>query len=490
MTNEPLPTALFLAVVGILLAVSALASRASGRLGLPVALLFLGVGILAGSEGLGGIPFEDYTLGFRIGTTALALILFDGGLNTPVSAVRNRWKPAGVLATAGVALTAGIMAVGARLLGMTWSEAVLFGAVVSSTDAAAVFSILRGGGVHLQKRLGETLELESGANDPMAVILTFTLTSAFMGGGVSWTILPMVLVQLVVGAVAGLGFGFLGRFVLRTFRLPAGGLYPVITIALALVSFGIPTLMQGSGFLAVYVAGIVLGAGEVPYRSGLYRIHDALAWFCQVSMFLVLGLLVFPSRLWAVAFDGIWVAVFLVLVARPAAVALCLLPFREYTRKEIAFIGWVGLRGAVPITLAMFPLLSGAPGASRLFDLVFFVVVISSAVQGGSLRWLTRKLGFEVDAPPAPLAVLDIVAARPLHGKVLHFFVQPATAAAGSRIADLPFPADSTVMMIVRDDRLIAPRGGTQLHPGDHVYVLTQPDDEAIVHLVFGAAGA
>ena len=488
MTNEPLPTAIFLAAVGILMGVSVLASRASGRLGLPVAFLFLAVGMLAGSEGIGGIPFEDYQLGFRIGTTALTMILFDGGLNTPLSEIKNVWKPAGVLATVGVALTAVVMALGALLLGMPWSTALLFGAVVSSTDAAAVFSILRGGGVHLQKKLAETLEVESGSNDPMAVILTFALTGAIMGGGITWTLVPQVLIQLVVGAATGIGFGFLGRFVLRTFRLPAGGLYPVLTISLALVSFGIPTVMQGSGFLAVYVAGIVLGAGDVPYRSGLYRVHDAIAWFCQVSMFLVLGLLVFPSRLLEVAFDGIWIAVFLVLVARPAAVALCLLPFRDYTKKEIGFIGWVGLRGAVPITLAMFPLLSKAPGAERLFDMVFFVVVISSAVQGGTLRWLTRKLGFERNAPPPSSAVLEIVGTRRLHGKVMHFFVQPATAAAGSRIVDLPFPPDSAVMLVVRDDRLIAPRGGTQLHPGDHVYVVAQPEDEPLVHLVFGAA--
>lgn len=490
MTSEPLPTAIFLAAVGILMAVSVLASRASGRLGLPVAFLVLGVGILAGSEGIGGIPFEDYTLGFRIGTTALALILFDGGLRTPMAEIRSVWRPAGVLATFGVALTASVMAVGARGLGIPWPTALLFGAVVSSTDAAAVFSILRGGGVSLQKKLQETLEVESGSNDPMAVILTFSLTSAIMGGGITWTLVPMVLVQLVVGGATGLAFGYLGRFALRHARLPVGGLYPVLTCSLALTAFGIPTILQGSGFLAVYVAGIVLGAGDVPYRSGLYRVHDAIAWFCQVSMFLVLGLLVAPSRLIAVAFHGVWIALFLLLVARPVAVALSLLPFhRQYTPKEIAFIGWVGLRGAVPITLAMFPLLSDAPGSERLFDLVFFVVVISSAAQGGTLRWLVRKLGFEKPEPPTPSAVLEILGMGRLRGKVLHFFVRPATAAAGSRIVDLPFPADSAVMLIVRDDRLIAPRGGTQLRPGDHVYVITQPDDEPLVHLVFGAAG-
>jgi cell volume regulation protein A len=190
-----------------------------------------------------------------------------------------------------------------------------------------------------------------------------------------------------------------------------------------------------------------------------------------------------------VAVDGLEIALFLVVVARPVAVALCLLPFREYTAKEVAFIGWVGLRGAVPIILAMFPLLSAAPGSKHLFDLVFFVVVVSSAVQGGTLRWLTRRLGLEVEAPPASAAVLEILAQRPLRGKVLHFFVQPATAAAGSKIADLPFPAESAVMLVVREDRLIAPRGGTQLRPGDHVYVVAQPDDEPLVHLVFGAAG-
>jgi cell volume regulation protein A len=486
--TEPLPTAVALTATGVLLAVSVLFSRASGRLGIPVALLFLLVGMLAGSDGIGGIPFEDYGLAFRVGTVALVLILFDGGLNTSLSAVRRVFGPASVLATLGVAGTAVLLALGARVVGLPWSQALLLGAVVSSTDAAAVFGVLRNAGVQIRRRVGLTLEVESGANDPMAVILTLSLTQAVATGETPGLgVLGAVLVQLAVGVAGGLAIGWAGRFVLARARLAAGGLYPVLTLALAFVAFGAPTLLQGSGFLAVYVAAVILGNGPLPYLASLRRVHDAMAWFSQVSMFLLLGLLAFPSRIAGVAGPGLALGLFLAFLARPLVVGLCLLPFR-FGAREIAFVAWMGLRGAVPIILAAYPVMAQVPGSQRIFDLVFFVVVVSVLLQGGSIRRAARWLDVVSPGPPPPKAVLEILSTRPLGGEVLSFYVEPASAVAGSRISDLPFPEGSAVMLVVRGRDLVAARGRTLLQPGDHVYVFAPPEERPFVQLLFGRA--
>src|SRR4051812_25606228 len=295
MPHEPEATALLLTTCGLLLGISVIFSRASQRTGIPIALLFIVVGMLAGSEGLGHIAFDDYRFAFRVGGVALALILFDGGLNTPLATVRKAAAPAGLLATVGVAGTAVLVAAVAHALGLSWPEALLIGAVVSSTDAAAVFSVLRGSGTNLKRRVGTTLEVESGINDPVAVILTTALTHNLITAGRTsiWLMAGEAVVQMLVGGALGLAFGYGGRALLTRIRLPAGGLYPVLTLAIALLAFAVPTLLYGSGFLAVYVAGVVLGNGALPYRAGLLRVHDSLAWLSQVAMFLVLGLLAF-----------------------------------------------------------------------------------------------------------------------------------------------------------------------------------------------------
>lgn len=486
-SSEPHATALLLLASGVLMAVSAVFSRASGRLGLPVALLFLLIGILAGSEGLGHIPFDDYHFAFRLGTAALALILFDGGLNTPISAVREGLKPALVLATLGVAGTAALVAVFGRLLfGLEWMHALLLGAVVSSTDAAAVFAVLRASGIHLKRRVGVTLELESGLNDPMAVILTLALTDALVGGKpLSWVLALEVAVQLVVGGALGVALGFAGRALLARVRLAAAGLYAVLTLSIAFVAFGLPTLLHGSGFLAVYLAALVLGNGRLPYRTGLTRIHDAIAWLCQVTMFLVLGLLVHPSRLVDVAPVGLGLGLLLALVARPLVTALCLWPFGLKPR-EMAYIGLVGLRGAVPIILATFPVLAGVPGAETLFNVVFFLVVVNAFIPGAMVKRVTDWLGLEAHVPPTPHAVLEITSTHELTGGMSSFYIGEASAVAGSSLADLPLPPGSTVMLVVRGKDLVAPRGDTVFQPGDHVYVISTSEDLPLVELLFG----
>jgi potassium/hydrogen antiporter len=486
-THEPEATALLLATCGLLLGVSVVFSRASERIGVPIALLFLVIGMLSGSEGIGGIEFDDYQFAFRVGVLALALILFDGGLNTPLTAVRRAAAPAGVLATVGVAGTASLIAAGAHSLGLGWREALLLGAVVSSTDAAAVFAVLRGSGLQLKRRVGVTLEVESGINDPVAVILTTVLTQNLLTPGAAGGLrIPLeVAQQLVVGAVVGAGVGYGGRHLLSRLSLPSGGLYPVMTLSLGLLAFGVATLAHGSGFLAVYLAGLLLGNGPLPYRTGLLRVHDALAWLSQVGMFLILGLLVFPSRLLEVAGVGLALALMLAFVVRPLVVALCLLPFR-YPRKEVLFIGWVGLRGAVPIVLATFPVLAGAPGAGRLFDLVFFIVVANALVPGATVAWVTQKLGLQAKEGPAPQAVLAIESRQPLQGELMSFYIDEALVVTGMPLEELPLPEGAAVTLIVRKNTLVAPKPGTTLEPGDHVHVIAQPEDKGFIQLMFG----
>jgi cell volume regulation protein A len=485
--TEPRAIAIFLTAFGVLIVLGVLTARASRRLGVPFALLFLATGVLAGEEAVGGIRFDDYHLAFRFGTVALVLILFDGGLNTPFSAIEMMWKPAALLATAGVIGTAALVAVAGRLLGLGWPEALLVGAVVSSTDAAAVFSVLRGSGLQVRKKLAYALELESGLNDPMAVILTLAFTELVRDPprGLGADLLLDIPWQLGVGLVLGVAIGHGARLLLRRVPLVAGGLYPVITLAVATIAYGVPTLAGGSGFLAVYACAVVLGNRALPYRPGLLRVHDALAWASQVTMFLMLGLLVTPSRLAEVALLGLGIGAALTVLARPLSVLVCLLPF-HFPIREIAYVGWVGLRGAVPVILATFPVLAGAHEGLRIFDLVFFVVVVSSLIPGATLRWMTRAFGFQEHAPPAPQAVLEITSTRLLRGDVLSFYIDPRSAVCGAAIAELPFPPGAGAMLILRGDELIAPKGRTVLAAGDHVFVFCRPEDQPFIHLLFG----
>jgi cell volume regulation protein A len=486
--HEPAATAVLLAVFGALLVVSVVFSRAAGRFPVPAALLFLAIGMMAGSEGIGGIAFEDYGFAFRLGTVALVLILFDGGLNTPIGAVRRAAGPAGMLAVAGVLGTAGLTAAAAHWLGLAWGQALLLGAIVSSTDAAAVFSVLRGSGIQLERRVGTTLEVESGINDPMAVILTTAMTRHLLspGHGGAWSIAAEVVVELAVGGVLGVLIGWGGRLLLDRLRLPVSGLYPAFTLGLACIAYSVPTLLHGSGFLAVYLAAVLIGDARLPFRPGLRRVHDALAWLSQIVMFLLLGLLAFPSRLREVAGVGLALALFLAFVARPAVVAACLAPFRAFRAREVAYVGWVGLRGAVPIILATVPVLAGAPGAKTVFDIAFFVVVINALVPGATVPWVTRRLRLESDAPPPPRAVLEIESMQPLEGELRSYYVEEELAAAGVPLRDLPFPDGSAAVMVVRGRQVLAAKGDTVLAPGDHVYVLARPDDLPTLHLLFG----
>ena len=482
---EPFATAVGLAAAGGLLLVATLLSPVSQRLGVPVLLLVLGVGMLAGSEGVGRIPFDDYPLAFRVGTIALVLILFDGGLGTAPSALRQALAPSLVLATVGVLVTAFGVALVAMGLGFPPALAILVGAVVSSTDAAAVFAVLRGSGVRLRERTGAILEVESGLNDPVALLLTVVATEIVLGEGhVGPALVLYGLRDLAVGALFGLGIGRVGRRLLRMVVLPAPGLYPVLTFAIALVAYGVPTLVWGSGFLSTYVAGLVLGAGQLPYRPGIRRVHDALAWLSQIAMFLLLGLLVFPSRLLATAPTGLLLAAALLFLARPLAVFLCFLPFHASLRERV-FVSWVGLRGAVPIVLATYPVLRGVAQGDVIFHIVFFVVLANGLVPGATVGWLARRFGLARPERAVPAAV-ELVSLREYPGEFVWYTIDRASAVAGAGPNDLPLPDGSVLTLLLRAGAITALHDSTRFQPDDQVCLFVRHDDRPFVDLLFG----
>lgn len=486
--SEPGATSVLLAVFGVLMVFSAVFSRMLDRIGVPVVLLFLLLGLIGGSEGLGKIEFNNFDVGFRIGTIALIFILFDGGFNTSVESIRRSVAPAGVLATIGVLGTAAGLALIARLAGLPWTEAILVSAIVSSTDAAAVFAVLRGGSLRVKERIRSLLEVESCANDPMAIILTFTAVAVINGessGG--WWLLIDVPLQLLIGTIVGIGMGFAVRWMLAHTRYTTVGMYPVITLASAFVIFGVATVANGSGILAVYSAAIVLGNGPLPYKNGLRRVHDGVAWVSQISMFLMLGLLTTPSSLMPILITGIIVALGLAFVARPLVVTLCLLPFGFKTH-EIGYISWVGIRGAVPIILGTVPVLAGIPGAERIFHIVFLIVFISALVPGATIVPLTRRLGLDDPEPPPPAAALEMHSLRPINGVIHVSRVDSTLPVCDVPIKNINFPEGSTVTMISRGNSVVAPRGDTVLRDGDYVYIICKPEDQPHINLLFGAS--
>lgn len=473
-------------LAGVLLLLGIASSKFSARLGVPVLVLFLSVGMLAGSEGLGRIPFEDYALANNIGSVALAVILFDGGLRTPLQAVRRVWKPALALSTIGVLITSLITGLAAAwVLGLPLLQGLLVGSIVGSTDAAAVFSVLRSSGLRLPERLTATLEVESGANDPMAIFLTLGLVGVISGSADSpLALLWLFLGQFGVGTIAGLLVGRLATWAVNRVNLDTPGLYPLLALAFALVAFGAAAVLGGSGFLAVYIAGIVLGSSSIVFRRGIFSFHDAIAWLGQIVLFVMLGLLSFPSRLLAVAWEGLLIALVLILVARPIAVWASVWPFR-FRRRELSFLSWVGLKGAVPITLATFPLLAGVPKSGQIFNAVFFVVVLSALSQGWSLPLVARWLHIGRPAEPSPAVSVEINALRQVDGEIVDYTVRPGSPVAGRQLRELALPDGVVVSLIVRGREVVMPRGSSTLLPGDHVFVALRTALEPLIDRLF-----
>lgn len=471
---------------GVLLLIGIASSKFSTRLGMPVLVLFLGVGMLAGSEGLGRIPFEDYGFANSVGSVALALILFDGGLRTSLASVRSAWGPALSLSTVGVLLTSALTGLAAAwALNMPLLHGLLLGGIVGSTDAAAVFSILRTSKLKMPDRLRATLEVESGSNDPMAIFLTVGLIEVITGRADAAGGLALLFVlQFGVGALVGISIGRSAAWVVNRINLDHSGLYPILALAFGLLAYGLAAVLQGSGFLAVYLTGIVLGNRLIVFRRGIFLFHDAAAWLGQIVLFVMLGLLSFPSRLATVAMDGLVLAIVLIFVARPLAVAASAFPFR-FRPKEMVFLAWVGLKGAVPITLATFPLMAGVTGGELIFNVVFFVVLISALTQGWSLPTVARWLGIAQPAALTPPLSVEVNTLRHVDGEILDYTVAPSAHVAGRMLSELALPDGMVVALLVRDDKVIMPRGSTVLRPGDHAFVAMQRQLKPLVDCLF-----
>ncbi|HEV7494799.1 MAG TPA: potassium/proton antiporter [Baekduia sp.] len=458
-------------IVGALLSAGLLASLLASRVRVPGLVLFLGVGMAVGSDGAGWIDFNDYALARTVGIVALALILFEGGLAAGFPEIRPVLGPSLTLAVVGTLITAAVTGlVAAWLFDFNTTEGLLVGAIVAGTDGAAIFALLRGS--TLRRRLARTLEGESGMNDPIAILLVLGFIQKLMHPDYGVADFAWLFVrQIAIGGVVGLGVGYVFSFALREARLATAGLYPVATLASVALAFGLADTAHGSGFLAVYLTGLTLGSAAIPAKQTIATFHEGMAWVAQLSMFLVLGLLVFPSDLGGVALEGTVLAIVLVFVARPLATVISLAPF-GFTIREQAVVGWAGLRGAVPVVLATFPVIEHIPRSHEFFNIVFFVVLLSTIVQGTTFEPFAKRLGVTTDDPALPRPLAESGTIRRLGAEVLEFPVVADDAIVGLAVRDLGLPREAVINVIVRDGQAIPPRGSTRVAAGDRLHVL------------------
>ncbi|MFF9376965.1 potassium/proton antiporter [Streptomyces griseoluteus] len=466
LTVHHLNQLLFACSLVLLVAVAAV--RISSRSGLPSLLVYLGIGVLMGSDGVGNIRFDNAELTQVIGYAALVVILAEGGLGTKWKEVRPALPAASVLATVGVAVSVGATAAGAHyLVGLGWRQAFIIGAVVSSTDAAAVFSVLRK--IPLPSRVTGTLEAESGFNDAPVVILVVAFCQA--GPVEHWyVLLAEIVLELAIGAALGLAVGFLGSWGLRHVALPASGLYPIAVMAIAVTAYAAGALAHGSGFLAVYLASMVLGNAKLPHWPATRGFAEGLGWIAQIGMFVLLGLLVTPHELGDDVVPALIIGLVLTMAARPLSVVVSLTPFRVPWQEQ-ALMSWAGLRGAVPIILATIPMVSGVEGSRRLFNIVFVLVVVYTLVQGPTLPWLARKLRLGEEGEASDLGIESAPLER-LRGHLLSLTIPDDSRMNGVEVGELRLPPGAAVTLVVRDGKSFVPSPATVLRHGDELLVV------------------
>lgn len=470
-----------------LMLVGILSSLVASRFGAPLLLVFLLIGMLTGEEGPGGVAFDNYSTTYLIGSVALAVILFDGGLRTRISHLSGALWPAVSLATVGVLITAALIgAFAAWALGLTMLEGLLIGATIASTDAAAVFFLIRASGLQLQRRIGSTLEIESSTNDPVAVFLTVLLVGILTakGGDSAGAVLGQFLQEATIGAAAGVAGGYALTFVLNRVDLPAG-LHPLFVVAFAVALFALSAVLHGSGFLAVYLAGIIVGNKQVRALPSIIAFHDTVTWLCQIVMFMVLGLLVTPSVVLQTLVPALAISFVLIFFARPIAIAACLLPF-GFSRREIAFVGWVGLRGAVSIFLAAIPTLAQVPHAQIYFNVAFVVVIVSLVVQGWTLTPLAKRLGLAVRQTTRSVQRVEIDLPGQVAQEMVGYQVTPHCPILNRD----SIPKWAKPVFVVRDDVILDPQQAGSLKPGDYGYFLAATDRVAELDGLFASTEA
>lgn len=457
--------------LGAILIFSVFASKTSARYGVPVLLIFIGVGMLCGSEGPGGIHFDDPHITHVLGTIALIFILFSGGLSTQFKFVAPVWKEGVSLAIFGVLLSTGLIAMVIRLvMGWDWIPSALLGAAISSTDAAAVFSVLKNRHLGLKHDIQSIIELESGSNDPMAVFLTLSFIQIYLTPeSFSWSqIFVSFFIQMSLGALAGWFLGKAMVYVINWLDLEFEGLYPVFTIAGVISIYSLTEYCGGNGFLSVYLAGLTMGGEKYFSKKTLGVFHDGLAWLCQVTMFMALGLLVYPSDITPIIVPGVIIALFLMFLARPLSVFLCLAGFK-YNWREMIFVSWGGLRGAVPIILATYILVSEVTHSKTMFNLVFFIVIFSVLIQGTSLGKMARWMGVQEKVlPPKRLAFKS----RTTNRDFIEFEIGRGSPLIGKAILELGLPMDTLVVLIHRREQDFIPRGNTEIELYDRLVCL------------------
>ena len=467
-----------LLIGSVLLLISIIAGKTSYKFGVPTLILFLLVGVLAGSEGIGQINFNDPQLAQFIGIVSLNFILFSGGLDTSWKSIKPVVWQGVSLSTLGVLLTA--VSVGffvSFITDFTIYEGLLLGAIVSSTDAAAVFSILRAKNLGLKTNLRPTLELESGSNDPMAYFLTIAFLGLVINQDLSiYSIIPLFLKQILIGGALGFGFGKLSKHVINRIRLDFEGLYPVLAIALMFITFSFTNFVGGNGFLAVYLCAVYLGNHNIIHKKTIMKMFDGLAWLMQIVLFLTLGLLVFPSQVLPVVGIGMFVSVFLIFIARPLSVFISLMFFKMKMRRRW-YISWVGLRGAVPIVFATYPLLAGIEKANMIFNIVFFVSLSSVLVQGTTLSIVAKWLHVALPFKAKPKSPVDAFLADGAKSFIREIIIPENNHSVGKRIVQLKFPRKAIIAMISRDDKFLTPNGATEIEPNDMLIVLTEDSE-------------